>query len=560
MSNPRIRRYRARGPRARADQSLEALQALNRAGDGPSSRPAPTQGPASLPRRERGRRPRGKRRPLLWAVGGIGAALVLLVVGVAGYAWYLNSEINRVDIKGLVSAGVGAEAGTENILLIGSTSRCALKVQNPAYGLCSQNAAVNSDVVMIVHLGNGAHPLTLLSIPRDTFVPNARAEGANKIDAGLAEGPSQLVASIEEDLGIPIQHFVELNFDTFANIVNALGGVRMYFPMPVYDHYSGLDVTTPGCHALNGVEALEVVRARHLQYKGPGVTATDPATWPQETESDLARIRRDHEFLRVIVSAVAHQGLGDPATDLQLAWSVAPQLEVDSGLSLTDIADLMVSFRGVNANKAPQVTIPISATTFGSYIYQGGNYGDVVFPTEPQDQNVIDNFLGVTATTDTMTGRALPQPASVSVEVRNGIGVAGQAASTATALGHLGFHVTGTGDSQAVSTQAAEAVAYYGRPAEHAAAEAVARSLSGFVITAENAAMVSPGSQVTLVTGSNFAVSTPPSVPTSSGAPTATTQVPASAPAAGVQAPSQATQALAAWDPRSCTSSGGPGS
>jgi LCP family protein required for cell wall assembly len=492
--------------------------------------------------------------------------IVLFVVGIAGYAWYLNSEINRVDVKGLVGGGVGAEAASENILLIGSTSRCALKVQNPAYGLCSQNAAVNSDVVMIVHLGTGANKVTLLSIPRDTFVPNARAEGANKIDAGLAEGPSQLVASIEENFGIPIQHFVELNFDTFANIVNALGGVRMYFPMPVYDHYSGLDVTTPGCHTLNGVQALQVVRAQHLQYQGPGVTSTDPATWPQEMESDLARIRRDHEFLRVIVSAMAHKGLGNPATDLQLVSSVAPQLEVDSGFSMTDIADLLVTLHGVNPNKAPQVTIPISTSTFGSYIYQGGDYGDVVFPTEPEDQNAIDSFLGVTPATDTMTGRALPQPAAVSVEVLNGTGVPNQAADTATSLGGLGFHVTGTGDSPSVSTQAAETVAYYAGPAEHAAAETVARSLSGFVITSEDAAMASPGSQVTLVTGSDFTVNAGAVAPTTSTPPTSTTSTPVSSSTAsanstpaGFQAPSASVQGLAPWDPRACTASGGEG-
>ena len=59
-----------------------------------------------------------------------------------------------------------------------------------------------------------------------------------------------------------------LNFDTFANVVNALGGVKMYFPEPVYDAYSGLKQLTPGCVSLDGLHALQVVRARHLQYKG----------------------------------------------------------------------------------------------------------------------------------------------------------------------------------------------------------------------------------------------------------------------------------------------------
>ena len=70
--------------------------------------------------------------------------------------------------------------------MIGSTDRCALKVQNPAYGLRSQGVnGVNSDVVMILHLNPANRTVSILSIPRDLFVPNARSDGASKIDAAL---------------------------------------------------------------------------------------------------------------------------------------------------------------------------------------------------------------------------------------------------------------------------------------------------------------------------------------------------------------------------------------
>jgi LCP family protein required for cell wall assembly len=235
-------------------------------------------------------------------------AVIVLVAGVAvGYGWYLNHQIHRIKVKGLSASLVnGADANTENILMVGSTTRCGLTQQNAAYGLCSDGVTgVNSDVVMILHLDPANRTVSILSIPRDLFIPNARTTGANKIDAALYQGPTQLVAAIQEDFGIPIQHYVELNFDTFANVVDALGGINMYFPEPVYDAYSGLNVQAPGCVHLDGVHALQVVRARHLQYKGPGVTSTDPSDWPAENQSDLARIRRDHEFLRVLATAVA---------------------------------------------------------------------------------------------------------------------------------------------------------------------------------------------------------------------------------------------------------------
>ena len=430
---------------------------------------------------------RGRHRRLWWVLGSIGVVLVLLVGGTAGYAWYLNHEIHRIDVRGLVDVPTsGADAGTENILLVGSTDRCTLAVQNAAYGLCSQGVnGVNSDVVMILHLNPATHSLSILSIPRDLFVPNARTTGANKIDAALYQGPSQLVAAINENLGIPIQHYVVLNFDTFANVVDALGGVKMYFPEPVYDAYSGLKVLTPGCVSLDGFHALQVVRARHLQYKPSGVTTSNPSYWPFESQSDLARIRRDHEFLRVLATAVSKNGLSNPITDEQLISSVAPQLDVDKSFSSSDMVSLVLDFHGVNANQAPQLTLPVQVDQFGSYLYKGGYYGDIEFPSNVQDNQVIDQLLGIGPTTDTMTGKPLPAPSAVTVSVLNGSGVTNQATDTSTALGALGFKTVGIGDSPPVGAQA-ETVVYYASktPASMAAAQAVAKSLSGAVITA----------------------------------------------------------------------------
>jgi LCP family protein required for cell wall assembly len=528
-------------------------------------------------RSRRHRRP-ARHRKAKWILGSAALVLLVIVGGTAGYAWYLNHEIHRIDVRGLRDVPTtGADAGTENILMVGSTDRCALTVQNAAYGLCSQGVnGVNSDVVMILHLDPGKHSVSVLSIPRDLFVPNARTTGANKIDAALYQGPSQLVAAINEDLDIPIQHYVVLNFDTFANVVNALGGVKMYFPEPVYDAYSGLNQPTTGCVALNGIEALQVVRARHLQYKGPGVTTDLPQYWPSENLSDLARIRRDHEFLRVLATAVAKNGLSNPLTDEQLVSGVASQLDVDRNFSTSDMVDLVLNFHGVNANAAPQLTLPVQVDQFGSYQYEGGSYGDIEFPSITQDQQVIDQFLGVSATTDTMTGQKLPATSSVTVSVLNGTGAYNQATTTSAALGALGFKMVGVGDSTPVG-QESETVVYFAQKtaADQAAAQAVARSLSGAVVTALGP--TTDGAQVTVVTGSQFAVAAPtapaatgttPStsstgstgvVGTTTTTSPVTTTTQASGANAAFQPPTAAVTPLQPWDPRSCTASGGEG-
>jgi len=110
------------------------------------------------------------------------------------------------------------------------------------------------------------------------------------------------------------------------------------------------------------------------------VTATNPADWPQETQSDLARIRRDHEFLRVLATAISKKGLGDPLTDQQIVSSVVSQLTVDRGFSASDMVNLVLNYHSVNPDAAPQLTMPVSVGNFGTYYYEGGNYGDIEFP------------------------------------------------------------------------------------------------------------------------------------------------------------------------------------
>jgi polyisoprenyl-teichoic acid--peptidoglycan teichoic acid transferase len=520
-------------------------------------------GRSGRPKKVRSRRRRIVRRTVLITL----SVLLVVIAGSAGYAYYLTHDLHRVHVQGLNSAlTTGQEAGSENILMVGSTSRCALTVQNPAYGLCSQGVnGVNSDVIMILHTDSSHHRLALLSIPRDLFIPNARSTGPNKIDAGLYQGLSQLVVAIEEDFGIPIQHAVSLNFDQFANIVDALGGINMSFPQSVFDAESGLNVRAASCVHLNGTQALQVVRARHLQYDAPGTTTSDARYWPQEAQSDLARINRDHEFLRVLATAVAKKGLGNPLTDLDLINSVKADLTFDQSWSVNNMASLVAAFHSVDINSVPQLTLPVAVVTDpdgsgGSLVYQGGSYGDVEFPSQAQDQQTIDTVLGINATTDSMTGSALPAKSAVTVSVMNGSGASNQATDTADALSALGFHTVGIGDTSPVGDVAETVVDYGSRSAAtEAAAEAVTRSLSGSVIMAYDPSAVADGAQVTVVTGTQFSVNAPPASTTTTPATATTTPTTSRSPTStDIASPSTSNPTLAPWDPRSCAAGATP--
>jgi polyisoprenyl-teichoic acid--peptidoglycan teichoic acid transferase len=547
---------------------------------------------AHKPARGRGRHASGTRRHRWrrWVLAGLAVVLLLVAAG-AGYVYYLTHDLQRITVKGLHSAfHSGQEVGTENILMVGSTSRCALSVQNPAYGLCSQGVTgVNSDVMMILHADPSHHRLALLSIPRDLFIPNARSTGPNKIDAGLEQGLSQLVAAIEEDFGIPIQHAVSLNFDQFANIVDALGGINMSFPISVFDWgstgggvdgdqpvSSGLNQRAAACVHLDGTQALQVVRARHLRYETPESNPNDPYSWQPEAESDLARIQRDHEFLRVLATAVAEHGIDNPISDLSLINSVKADLLFDQTWPVSDMVNLVLDFHSVNINSVPQLTLPVQIVTDpdgsgGSLQYEGGSYGDVEFPAEAQDLAAIEQLLGIGGTTDSMTGQPLPAPSSVSVSVLNGTGAANQAADTAAGLTALGYHISGVSDTAPVG-DVSETYVYYGsRDAQtEAAAESVTRAMSGSVIMAYDPAAVTDGAEVTVVTGSQFSVN-PPASPAvastsvTSQSTTSTTSVPAtSVPAASgsaagaIAAPNTSNIGLAKWDPRACAAGAVP--
>ena len=459
-----------------------------------SMEPTPPLSPEAVPVRRGPRHAaRRTRRFRLWprkrwarAVVSLSLVIVLIAGSYVGWVWYQANRIHHIKVGGLASSAQSAK-GTENILMVGSTDRCALKVQNAAYGLCSQGVTgINSDVIMILHLDWNTGRVSILSIPRDTFIPNARSTGANKIDAALVEGPTQLVKAIEEDFAIPIQHFVELNFETFAAVVDVLGGISMYFPAPLFDAYSGLVQLSNGkCVHLNGAQALQVVRARHLQYWTPGKNINQPSTWTQENLSDLARIRRDQEFLRVMSTAMSKKGLGNPITDARLIAAIAPHLTTDQGFSAQDMVNIISKFKGANPDNAPQFTLPVMTSTSYSYIYKGGNYGNVAFPINSPDLSTISAFLGVPGFWDTFSNRLITTPSHVTTAVLNGSGTPGQAQATATALSALGIHISSTGDTTPVGNPALTVIAYNSMdPKVIGAAQTVWHVLSGQTILA----------------------------------------------------------------------------
>ena len=181
----------------------------------------------------------------------------------------------------LVAPKVEAAKGAQTILIIGSDRRW----QTP------QDAA-HSDTIILARVDATHHRISLLSIPRDLYVPIA-GHGQDRInDAYTLGGAGLLIKTVREVFGVKIDHFVEVNFSGFRKLVDSAGGI--YLPIDqrylntnvgtAATNYSNIDLQ-PGYQLLNGTAALEFARFRH-------------------TDSDFYRAARQQLFLRAVLAKV----------------------------------------------------------------------------------------------------------------------------------------------------------------------------------------------------------------------------------------------------------------
>ena len=472
--------------------------------------------------------------------------LCLVSVGaIYGYAKYRLGQIRTIG--GLhLSREPGGGLTVMNILLVGDNSRVGLSPTEAAkFGTTAEAGGAHSDVTMVLHLDPVAGTASLLSIPRDLFVPlppKSIAGRVGKIDAALngtnykfSDGANNLIETIQNDLGIPINHYVQLNFDGFQRTVDALGGINMSFSTPLFDAFSGLRITQVGCDHLSGSAALAVVRARHLQYLTPAANPGNPRAWPQESQSDLARIQRDQTFLRVFAGAAKSQGL---TTDLfklnNVLGALTNQIAIDPGLK-GKLVPLVKRFRHLDENTIPEMTLPVTVSSETNYRYAGGTYGTVDFPVEPADHQMIARWQG--------RRPPKPDPGGITVVVHNTSGVARRAATTAAALAALGYNTADAGQSPVPATTVETLLRY---PAGGIGqAETVLQALTGPVMMQLDPTV--PAGTVDLDAGTALSVVSAPGAPA-----TVPTSVAGRAAAATSTTIAAATSVTTPWNPVAC--------
>ena len=302
---------------------------------------------------------------------------------------------------------------------MGSDSRAFVdnSTQVKAFGDESDAGGQRSDVTMVARFVPATKSVTVMSIPRDLWVdiPGdvSAISGMNRINAAYNSGPDLLIETIEDDLHVPINHYVSVGFPGFSGMVDALGGVTMDFPTEVKDAYTGLDVTTTGCQLINGTTALQLVRSRHLEYKKAD------GYWEYDGLSDFSRIQRQDSFFRAVLAKV-NGSISNPLAINGFISAAVGNLTIDDTLTEGDLFHIATEFRGLASSHLITETLPTT-----SYVTSGG--ADVLLAAQPYADEMIQAFnqIGEPApkpsTTTTTTTPPLSN-ASVTVDVLNASG------------------------------------------------------------------------------------------------------------------------------------------
>ncbi|HEY6531853.1 MAG TPA: LCP family protein [Acidimicrobiales bacterium] len=262
--------------------------------------------------------------------------VVAIPLGLFLFGWWQYSRIPKVDVAAALSPRAG-RAGT-NYLIVGTDSREGIGADDPNAGafLAEQVGGARTDTIMVLHLeGSSAQ---LMSVPRDLWVTDPATGQKGRINSTFAAGPANLITAVEQ-LGIPVDHYMEINFVSFAELVDAVGGITVEFPNPARDESSGLYVDKAGPNRLNGSQALAYVRSRHYTELVDGRWVTDPT-------ADIGRTERQRVFLTSLMDELA--GERNPISLFRIPGALGGGMKVDTTLGYIDALRLVWRMRGID--------------------------------------------------------------------------------------------------------------------------------------------------------------------------------------------------------------------
>lgn len=356
-------------------------------------------------------------------------------VATAGALAYSNSRLERLDrydLSEVTRADELAAGDPQNYLLVGIDDATGLD-EDDSVRANRDDVGLNTDSIMVLRVDPGERTASILSFPRDLWVPIAGTDTEQRLNAALATGgPARLIATIDETFGIPIHHYVQLGFAGFGDLVDLVDGVPVHFPRPTRSEDAGLVIEEPGCYTLGPRQALGFVRAR-----SDFEVRDDEGVWRTDPRSDFSRVERQQLFMRLAVQRAIEKGIRDPGTLRRLVDLGIGSVRVDDALATDRLVDLGTRFRDFAPEDLVTHTLPVVDDLI--------NGMEVVRLVEDEAEPILALFRGASA-----ADAASIDPAEVTAQVLNGTGTDGQGGDVTDELTGLGFTMLASSDAAAL--------------------------------------------------------------------------------------------------------------
>ncbi|MGH3244197.1 MAG: LCP family protein [Spirillospora sp.] len=368
----------------------------------------------------------------------IGLSAVMVAGSLTAYGLYRRAfgNIAHEDVNAQLGPNRPKKLNSAmNILVLGSDTR---EGANAKYGRSMKNEAPRSDTMILLHLSPGGGQAMGISFPRDLMVrmPSCKSRKGTTIPAQTRAqinsaftngGAACVIKTIESISNVRVDHFMQVDFNGFKSITNAIGGVPVCLPKAVNDPQSKLKLGK-GQHNIKGETALAYVRVRHGLGDG----------------SDLDRIKRQQKFMGALANKAMSAGvLSNPKKLLALMNAVTKSLTTDDELTPQVMMDIAKEMQGMTSGKLRFVTVPSGpdpmdpnrvALSAGAQPFFAALRNDKTIPKVPA------------------AGTVKIPPSQIRVRVYNGSGIDGQASRVADDLESQGFQVTVGGNAPSPSS------------------------------------------------------------------------------------------------------------
>ena len=302
-------------------------------------------------------------------------AVIVSAVALADLAEHVEEVWREVDRVVIVDTGqyghqllrTDTEPGEPvNFLIVGTDSALGLDPDDPVMSgrVVDPTGRSLADTIMLVRLDPVSGSAWVLSIPRDLWAEIPGAQD-NRITSALYIGGAELlVATVTSMFDVEINHYIEVNLAGFREVVEALGGVPVWFENPVRDTRLGFSISEPGCHVLNGERALHYVRSRRYTEQIDG-------RWRITGGDDFSRIERQQDFLVLALDRAINRGARNPSTMVELLDATAPSLTLDQDLTLAELIALGEAFADFNPENLQRQRLEVYTVWWPDGAYKG---------------------------------------------------------------------------------------------------------------------------------------------------------------------------------------------